>query len=92
MTYALNRDYPMSTHATRLLVVDPSTGEILASKLTGSEDGDAQVGPLLGQISVSQTNPVTARPSFVLGTWMPWMESAIVIPLGRTGAAPVVPW
>jgi len=33
------------------LAVDPSTGEILASELTTSEEGDAsQVGPLLGQI------------------------------------------
>jgi len=33
------------------LAVDPSTGGILASELTGNEEGDAtQVGPLLGQI------------------------------------------
>jgi len=33
------------------LAVDSSTGEILASELTTSEEGDAsQVGPLLGQI------------------------------------------
>src|SRR5215203_1310248 len=35
----------------RHLAVDPSTGEILASALTGHEEGDAsQVGPLLDQI------------------------------------------
>ena len=34
------------------LAVDPDTGEILASELTTTEDGDAsQVGPLLDQIS-----------------------------------------
>ena len=34
------------------LAVDPETGEILASELTTTEDGDAsQVGPLLDQIS-----------------------------------------
>jgi len=34
------------------LAVDPSTGELLASELTGNEDGDAsQVGPLLEQIA-----------------------------------------
>jgi transposase len=34
------------------LAVDPDTGEILASELTTTEDGDAsQVGPLLNQIS-----------------------------------------
>ena len=34
------------------LAVDPDTGEILASELTPTEDGDAsQVGPLLNQIS-----------------------------------------
>src|SRR5919112_4045594 len=33
------------------LAVDPGTGEILASELTSSEEGDAsQVGPLIGQI------------------------------------------
>ncbi len=33
------------------LAVGPSTGEILASKLTGTDEGDvSQVGPLLGQI------------------------------------------
>ena len=42
------------------LAVDPSTGETLASELTGSEDGDAsQVGPLLRQIPGSLTS-VTA--------------------------------
>jgi hypothetical protein len=36
------------------LAVDPETGEILASELTTTEDGDAsQVGPLLDQISGS---------------------------------------
>ena len=39
------------------LAVDPSTGEILASELTTSEEGDAsQVGPLLGQIA----GPITS--------------------------------
>ncbi len=34
------------------LAADPDTGEILASELTTTEDGDAsQVGPLLDQIS-----------------------------------------
>jgi len=34
------------------LAVDPSSGELLASELTGNEDGDAsQVGPLLEQIA-----------------------------------------
>ena len=34
------------------LAVDPDTGEIVASELTSTEDGDAsQVGPLLDQIS-----------------------------------------
>ena len=36
------------------LAIDPDTGEILASELTTTEDGDAsQVGPLLDQISGS---------------------------------------
>jgi transposase len=39
------------------LAVDPETGEILASELTTTEDGDAsQVGPLLDQIS----SPITS--------------------------------
>ena len=39
------------------LAVDPGTGEILASELTGNENGDAsQVGPLLGQIA----GPITS--------------------------------
>ena len=39
------------------LAVDPGTGEILASELTGHEDGDAsQVGPLLAQIA----GPITS--------------------------------
>ncbi len=39
------------------LAVDPSTGEILASELTGNEEGDAsQVGLLLGQIA----GPITS--------------------------------
>ena len=34
------------------LAVDPTSGEILASELTTSEEGDAAlVGPLLGQIA-----------------------------------------
>ena len=34
------------------LAVDPATGEILASALTGNEEGDASlVGPLLDQIT-----------------------------------------
>jgi transposase len=42
------------------LAVDPDTGEILASELTTTEDGDASlVGPLLDQIS-SQITSVTA--------------------------------
>ena len=39
------------------LAVDPDTGEIMASELTGNEDGDASlVGPLLDQI----TRPINA--------------------------------
>ncbi len=39
------------------LAIDPDTGEILASALTGTEDGDASlVGPLLDQIAA----PITA--------------------------------
>ena len=42
------------------LAVDSSTGEILASEITGNEDGDAsQVSPLLGQI-VGPITSVTA--------------------------------
>ena len=77
------------------LAVDPDTGEILASELTGNEDGDAsQVGPLLGQIAGPITSVTTAgaydgSPVYhAVAERQPDPPMAVVIPPRSIGAEP----
>src|ERR671916_203225 len=74
--------------------VDPPSGEILASELTASEEGDAsQVGPLLGQIqgpiaSVTADGAYDGEPVYrAVAERQPDPPAAVIIP-PRAGAVP----
>jgi len=76
------------------LAVDPNTGEILASELTGNEDGDAsQVGPLLDQIlgpitSVTADGAYDGEPVYrAVAERQPDPPVAVIIP-SRSMAVP----
>ena len=76
------------------LAVDPSTGEILASELTGNENGDAsQVSPLLGQIagpiaSVTADGAYDGKPVYrAVAERQPDPPVAVIIP-PRSTAVP----
>ena len=76
------------------LAVDPGTGEILASELTSSEEGDAsQVGPLLAQItapiaSVTADGAYDGEPVYrAVAERQPDPPAAVVI-LPRASAVP----
>src|ERR671917_2944365 len=74
--------------------IDPGSGEILASELTTSEEGDAsQVGPLLGQIhrpvaSVTANGAYDGEPVYrAVSERQPDPPAAVIIP-PRAGAVP----
>ena len=76
------------------LAVDPTSGEILASELTTTEEGDAsQVGPLLGQIqgpiaSVTADGAYDGEPVYrAVAERQPDPPAAVVIPPRVTAVA-----